>query len=131
MCNAKVLHNQLQDNSIFLLLFFDAVHFSNSFDGKVWAILAIVLNSPLAIRQAFMNIIPILFWQGHVFENFNNIIKHHLNELVEIIKNGITCRIGSNSVVIKVFIGGLIGDAPGEAKIANSIQFNGKFDCIR
>ena len=62
MCNAKVLHNQLQDNSIFLLLFFDAVHFSNSFDGKVWAILAIVLNSPLAIRQAFMNIIPILFW---------------------------------------------------------------------
>ena len=66
MCSAKVLHNQLQDNSIFLLLFFDALHFSNSFDGKVWAILAIVLNSPLAIRQAFMNIIPILFWQGHV-----------------------------------------------------------------
>ena len=121
----------MDENSIFLLLFFDAAHFSNSIDGKVWAILAIVLNLPLSIRQAFLNIIPILFWQGHVHDNFNNIIKHHLKELLEIIQTGISCQIGSIKVSFKVIIGGLIGDAPGEAKLANSIQFNGKFGCIR
>ena len=119
------------ENSIFLLLFFDAAHFSNSIDGKVWAILAIILNLPLAIRQAFLNVVPILFWQGHVHENFNNIIKHHLKELLGIIETGISFQIGTIKVNFKVFIGGLIGDAPGEAKLANSIQFNGKFGCIR
>ena len=121
----------MDENSIFLLLFFDAAHFSNSIDGKVWAILAIVLNLPLSIRQAFLNIIPILFWQGHVHDNFNNIIKHHLKELLEIIQTGISCQIGSIKVSFKVIIGGLIGDAQGEAKLANSIQFNGKFGCLR
>ena len=114
-----------------MILFFDAAHFTNSVDGKVWAILAIVLNLPLSIRQAFLNIIPILFWQGHVVENFNNILKIHLTDLVEILKHGIQFQIGPTKMEVKVFIECLIGDSPGEAKIANTKQFNGKFGCIR
>ncbi len=86
---------------------------------------------PLAIRQAFLNIIPILFWQGHVVENFNNIIKNHLSDLIVVLKNGIRFQIGSTMMEVKVFIECLIGDSPGEAKMANTKQFNGKFGCIR
>jgi hypothetical protein len=114
-----------------LILFFDAAHFSNSVDGKVWAVLAIVLNLPLSIRGSFLNIVPILFWQGHVLESFNDILKHHLKELVEILQHGISIRIGSIDMVLKVFIHCLIGDSPARAKIANSKQFNGKFGCLK
>jgi hypothetical protein len=53
VCNSSAFQHQLNASSISLILFFDAAHFTNSVDGKVWAILAIVLNLPLSIRQAF------------------------------------------------------------------------------
>ena len=116
-------------NSISLILIFDAAHFSKSIDGKVWTILAMILNSSLPLRQSFLNIIPLLFW--HVGKNFNNILKHHLSELVDILRNGIKIRISSADIHVDVFLHCIIGDAPARAKIANSIQLNGKFGCLK
>ena len=118
-------------NSISLILIFDAAHFSKSIDGKVWTILAMILNSSLPLRQSFLNIIPLLFWQGHVGKKFNNILKHHLSELVDILRNGIKIRISSADIHVDVFLHCIIGDAPARAKIANSIQLNGKFGCLK
>ena len=85
----------------------------------------------MSIRGSFLNVVPILFWQGHVFENFNLILKHHLKELVEIIEQGLPSQVGSVDIVVKVYIHCLIGDSPARAKIANSKQFNGKFGCLK
>ena len=97
----------------------------------MWTILAMILNSSLPLRQSFLNIIPLLFWQGHVGKNFNNILKHHLSELVDILINGIKIRISSADIHVDVFLHCIIGDAPARAKIANSIQLNGKFGCLK
>ena len=97
----------------------------------MWTILAMILNSSLPLRQSFLNIIPLLFWQGHVGKKFNNILKHHLSELVDILRNGIKIRISSADIHVDVFLYCIIGDAPARAKIANSIQLNGKFGCLK
>ena len=101
------------------------IHFYNSENGKVCGILAIILNLPPLIRQAFLNIVPILFWQGQVIDNFNKIFELHLQELANILKNGIIVRIASCDLVVAVYIHLLFGDSPARAKIANSKQFNG------
>ena len=131
VCNAKAYDQQLKANSISLILFFDAAHFSKSIDGKVWTILAMILNLPLAIRQSFLYIIPLLFWQGHVCKNFNDILRHHLPELIDIFKNGINFRISFSDIHVDVFLHCIIGDSPARAKISNSIQFNGKYGCLK
>ncbi len=79
---------------------------------------------------SFLNIVHISFWQGHVLESFNGILKHHFKELVEILQQGISIRIGSIDIVLKSYIHCLIGDSPARAKIANSKNFNGKFGCL-
>ncbi len=100
----KHMISNLSKTPFLSFFFFDAAHFSNSVDGKVWAVLAIVLNLPLSIRGSFLNIVPILLWQGNVLESFNDILKQHLKELVEILQHGISFRIGSIDMVLKVFI---------------------------
>ena len=131
VCNAGGYDKQLWGRAISLILFFDAAHFSNATDGKVWAVLAMILNFPLVIRGAFYNVIPIIFWQGHVFNNFNNIFKHHLSELVQILQNGINVQIGATSVHLQFYIHILIGDTPAIPKIACCKQFNGFFGCLK
>ena len=100
---------QLMKFSISLILFFDAAHLSNAIDGKVWAVLAIILNLPLVIRQAHLNVIPLVFWRGHIVNSFNGIFKHHMQEFVDILTNGILIEIGTASQMLNVYVHILIG----------------------
>ena len=127
-CNAKDYNRELRHNSISLMVFFDAAHFNKGYEGKVWAILAIVLDLPPLIRQAFLNISTLLYWIGYVYESFSNIFYYHLTELQTILASGIF--IENLKANVSVYLHILIGDAPARAKIANSSQFNGENGCL-
>jgi hypothetical protein len=129
-CNTKAYKNEINKNSVSLILFFDAAHYSYSQNGKVWTVLAMILNLPPIIRGSFFNIIPLFFWQGYLYENFNGIFENNLPELVDILDNFIELNLNGAFVQIKIFIHLLIGDSPARCKITNSTQFNGEQGCF-
>lgn len=110
------------------MVFFDAANFNNGSEGKVWAILAIILDLPPSIRQAFLNISSILYWIGYVYESFSKVFEYHLKELQDILVNGIFIQNLKTKVTINIHI--LIGDAQARPKIAFSTQYNGGNGCL-
>ena len=64
--NAK-MSKEIVNNSISLIVFIDEARFYKGLDGKAYAFLAMILNLPSNMRNAFYHTIPILFWQGIKF----------------------------------------------------------------
>ncbi len=88
------------------------------------------LNLPPSVRSSFFNIIPLFFWQGYLYENFNGIFENNLPEFINILKNNLEINISGNFLKLKIFIHLLIGDSPARPKILYSIQFNGECGCF-
>ena len=73
-----------------------------------------ILNLPPSVRSGFFNIIPLFFWQGYLYENFNGIFENNLPELINILENHLEINISGNILKLKIFIHLLIGDSPGQ-----------------
>jgi hypothetical protein len=125
ICNSG--NNSLIKNSISLILFADGAQFLKSKSGTIWALLAIINNLPLAVRNMFINIIKILFIHSRIF-SFNEIVrKHLLVYFKELSSNGLKIR---ENLTVLIYLHGFIGDAPARSKCCNSIQFNGENGCL-
>jgi hypothetical protein len=111
-------------NSISLILFIDGAQFNKSENGSIWAILGIITNLPPKVRSSFANILKILFINGRIFD-FNGIFDKHMSSFNDMVTNGVEVLIGTSIMRVKVYIHGLIGDAPCRAKTCYCKQHNG------
>ena len=130
ICNSNLYKSSdIVLNSISLILFIDGAQFNKSENGSIWAILGIITNLPPKVRSSFANMLKILFINGRIFD-FNGIFDKHMSAFNNMVSNGIEVTNGTSTLRVKVYIHGLIGDAPCRAKTCYCKQHNGIYGCF-
>jgi hypothetical protein len=123
ICNGK--NYKLEENTINLILFTDAVTYTKSVDNQMWAIFTALVELPPALRSSYENIILNSIWSGDL-DDFNLYLKEYNSEIDELLKDGIKFK--DLLIFVKVHV--VIGDTPARCKALNCIYFNGNFGCI-
>lgn len=123
ICNGS--NYKLEENTITLILFVDAVTYTKSVANSMWAMFSEIVELPPILRTSYENIIFHSLWSGDL-NDFNLYLEKYNSEIDEIIKNGILI----NGLLVKVKIHGFIADTPARCKALNCIYFNGNYGCI-
>jgi hypothetical protein len=115
-----------EDYTFNLVLFADSVVYNKSRNKSMWALFSSIVELPPLLRNCSENIIFHSSWSGPLPE-FNLYLKEYNKTLDYIIQNGI--EVEGKLYKLKIHI--CIADAPARAKLCNSIQFNGKYGCLK
>jgi len=107
-------------------LFADGVNYNKSSSKTIWALLSSIVELPQLLRESHENIIAHSLWSGSN-PDFNVFLECYNKQTSDLLEKGLNFR-GRN---IRFKIHFFCGDAPAICKICKSIQFNGKFGCIK
>lgn len=114
----------IEDNTINLILFVDAVSYNKSGATSMWAVFSSIVELPPILRCSYENILFHSFWSGPDIK-FNLFLEKYNSEIDQLIKG-----FDFNGLKLKVKIHVFIADGPGRAKCLNCHQHNGAYGCI-
>ena len=107
-------------------MFADGVNYNKSSSKTIWALLSSIVELPQFLRESHGNIIAHSLWSGSN-PDFNVFLECYNKQTSDLLKNGLPFR--GKTIRFKIHF--FCGDAPATAKMVKSIQFNGKFGCLK
>lgn len=109
-----------------LILFSDGVTYNKSGNNSIWALLSAIAELPPILRGSLENILFHSIWSGSS-PDFNTWFQKYNTEIDILLQNGLIW----NGILFKIKIHAFVADAPARSKACNSVQFNGKYGCIK
>lgn len=96
---------------------------------SLWTIQGIVNELHPSVRFKSRNKLIAAIWYNNTQPNMPIFFKCFLEEINKLNEKGLTMRVGSKLVKLKIFV--LLGcfDLPAKAKVLNQTQYNGYFSC--
>ena len=122
---------KFENGTLNLLTFTDGVQIykSTAKQSCVWPVICNIIELPQSIRESKRNKIISGIWTGQNKPNSDILFKHLIEDISQILSNGLIIDIRDKPTKFFIKLYGFLGDVPAKALIMNHIQFNGYFGC--
>ena len=114
--------------TIHLLLSVDGGSFFSTVSDTIWPLQAVILDLPPWVRQSFKNALLLALWKGPSKPMWNVLLK----DLIEILSNcTFKVMFRDTEWIFTVKVALCVCDLPAIASLTNTVQYNGKFGCLK